>query len=107
MDASAQDGALYISMWREDDLREELAIRSRFTPAAREKTPPASALEENAEEAAVSVDDLPPEDDEPADVTDIPVEAQDAPAETAAPADEPEPEEALDYATLFTWEPAP
>ena len=42
VDASAQDGALYISMWREDDLREELAIRSRFTPAAREKTPPAS-----------------------------------------------------------------
>ncbi len=37
MDASAQDGALYISMWREDDFEEELELRQFITHLLKNK----------------------------------------------------------------------
>ncbi len=68
VDASAQDGALYMSMWREDDLEEELTIRNTYMPALTASLSEASAPDESApDEAAADIpdDDLPPEDDEP------------------------------------------
>ncbi len=71
VDASAQDGALYMSMWREDDLETELELRRISTPVPYEEEealPEAEEIDSHDEEAVtedISVEDLPPEDDEP------------------------------------------
>ena len=83
VDASAQDGALYISMWREDDLREELELRRLTTPPAADEDsdenadividpgafePEGSESEifelQDFDETAIPEDDLPPPDDD-------------------------------------------
>ena len=70
VDASAQDGALYMSMWREDDLEEELEWRRISTPLPyqEEALPESEKFDPEDEKALtedVSEEDLPPEDDEP------------------------------------------
>ena len=78
VDASAQDGALYMSMWREDDLEEELELRRLASPQAWDEEdglPAEAAVEtqdfepeyaepEDAGDASISEDDLPPPDDD-------------------------------------------
>ena len=64
VDASAQDGALYMSMWREDDLEEELELRRLSAPVPYEEEETAAEAPDEAD-AAVSEEDLPPLDDDP------------------------------------------
>ncbi len=61
VDASSQDGALYISMWREEDLQQELEMR-------RISTPPSVTEPDNEEtEADIEVPDIQSEFPEPAE----------------------------------------